>query len=189
MMEHVPRRRAHGDRRAHTGVLVEHDIERVRRATSRRAGSGTRLPSTPTSTIWNTFDNHYWPALYFVDREGVIKEHHFGEGRYEHSERTIQRLLDVDRKLVNVTGTGLEQEADWRHLHSPETYLGYSRAERFTSPTPAAFDEARVYEPHTPLPENRWTLSGNWTIGFERVVLEDGRGASRTGTRHVTRTS
>ena len=154
----------------------EHDVERVRRATVAR---GIDYPVAVDSdfAIWNAFDNHYWPALYLVDREGVIRDQHFGEGRYEHSERTIQRLLGVDREPVRVEGSGVEREADWHHLRSPETYLGYSRAERFASPTPAAFDEARVYEPHAPLPGNTWTLSGAWTIGFERVVLEDGTGS------------
>jgi hypothetical protein len=154
----------------------EHDVERVRRATT---AFGIDYPVAVDSdfAIWNAFDNHYWPALYFVDREGTVKDQHFGEGRYEHSERTIQRLLGIDRKPLSVTATGVEREADWKHLQSPETYLGYSRAERFASPTPAAFDEARVYEPHAPLPANRWTLAGNWTVGFERVVLEDGTGS------------
>jgi hypothetical protein len=156
----------------------EHDAERVRRATT---AFGIEYPVAIDSdfAIWNAFDNHYWPALYLVDREGAIRDHHFGEGRYEHSERTIQKLLGVDRQLVSaeVVGTGTELEADWHHVHSPETYLGYSRAERFASPTPAAFDEARVYEAHAPLPSNAWTLSGDWTIGFERVVLEDGTGS------------
>jgi hypothetical protein len=154
----------------------EHDVERVRRATTAR---GLEYPIAVDSefAVWNAFDNHYWPALYFVDRDGAISDQHFGEGRYERSERTIQRLLGIDRALTSVEGTGVEREADWRHLRSPETYLGYSRAERFASPTPAAFDEARVYEPHVPLPENAWTLRGNWTIAFEQVVLQDGNGS------------
>ena len=36
--------------------------------------------------IWRAFDNHYWPALYFVDAQGRIRHHHFGEGDYEQSE-------------------------------------------------------------------------------------------------------
>jgi hypothetical protein len=62
--------------------------------------------------IWNAFANHYWPALYFVDADGIIRDHHFGEGRYEQSERVIQRLLGVERALVSVEGLGVEAEAD-----------------------------------------------------------------------------
>ena len=77
--------------------------------------------------IWTAFANHYWPALYFVDRDGIVRDEHFGEGRYEQSERRIQRLLDVERELVSVEGVGDEAEADWDHLGTPETYLGYAR--------------------------------------------------------------
>jgi hypothetical protein len=62
--------------------------------------------------IWSAFDNHYWPALYFVDADGIIRDHHFGEGRYEQSERVIQRLHGVERELVPAVGHGIEAEAD-----------------------------------------------------------------------------
>jgi hypothetical protein len=79
--------------------------------------------------VWSAFDNHYWPALYFVDADGIIRDHHFGEGRYEQSERVIQQLLGVERDLASVEGLGVEAEADWDHLRTPETYLGYGRSE------------------------------------------------------------
>ena len=43
--------------------------------------------------VWQAFDNHYWPALYFVDAQGRIRHHHFGEGEYEQSEMVLQMLL------------------------------------------------------------------------------------------------
>ena len=46
-------------------------------------------------------------ALYFVDTDGIIGDHHVGEGRYEQSERAIQRLLGVERELVCVEGLGV----------------------------------------------------------------------------------
>jgi hypothetical protein len=61
--------------------------------------------------VWKAFDNHYWPALYFVDTDGIIRDHHFGEGRYEQSECVIQRLLGVERELVSVEGLGVEADA------------------------------------------------------------------------------
>ena len=111
----------------------EHEIDRIRQATTER---GIDYPVAVDSDygIWSAFDNHYWPALYFIDRDGMIVDHHFGEGRYEQSERVLQQLLGVDRELVSVTGTGVEAEADWEHLRSPETYLGYLRTEHFASP-------------------------------------------------------
>jgi hypothetical protein len=127
--------------------------------------------------IWSAFDNHYWPALYFVDADGIIRDHHFGEGRYEQSERVIQRLLGVERELVVVEGLGVEAEADWEHLRTPETYLGYARSEHFASPDGGAFDERRAYALPQRLRLNHWALAGEWTIGRENVVLERAGGS------------
>ena len=81
--------------------------------------------------VWSAFDNHYWPAAYLIDREGFLRGQHFGEGSYERIERALQQLLDVSRPLATVIGEGVEEEADWPHLHSPETYLGSSRTNEF----------------------------------------------------------
>ena len=96
--------------------------------------------------IWDAFANHYWPALYFVDTDGIIRDQHFGEGRYEQSERVIQQLLGVERELVPVEGLGVEAEADWDHLRTPETYLGYERSER-SRPGRAAHERATPRAP------------------------------------------
>jgi thiol-disulfide isomerase/thioredoxin len=113
--------------------------------------------------IWEAFENHYWPALYLVDRDGVIRDHHFGEGRYEHSERVIQQLLGVERELVSVEAVGVEAEADWDNLRSPEAYLGYARRE------PMAVVER--------LHLNQWGLAGEWTTTEENVVLDQAGGS------------
>jgi len=154
----------------------EHDLERVRLATrDREIDYPVALDND--YAIWNAFDNNYWPALYFVDRDGAIRDQHFGEGRYEQSERVIQRLLGIERELVSVEGAGVEAEADWDHLHTPETYLGYARSEHFASPNGAAFDERRTYELPEHLRLNHWGLTGEWTIGPERAVLEQHGGS------------
>jgi thiol-disulfide isomerase/thioredoxin len=154
----------------------EGEIDRVRRATEQLA---IDYPVAVDSDygIWRAFDNHYWPALYFVDADGIIRDHHFGEGRYEQSERVIQQLLGVERGLVTVQGLGVEAEADWDHLRTPETYLGYERSEHFASPGGAAFDEPRAYQLPERLELNRWALSGAWTIGRESVVLDQPGGS------------
>jgi len=127
--------------------------------------------------IWSAFDNHYWPALYFVGRDGVIRDQHFGEGRYEESEQVIQELLGVKREPVSVEGTGIEAEADWSHLRTPETYLGYGRGERFASPGDAAVNERHAYEVPERLSANAWALDGEWTIGRENVSLAEAGGS------------
>jgi hypothetical protein len=141
----------------------EHEIDRVRQATTER-GIDYPVAVDNDYAIWTAFDNHYWPALYFVDADGIIRDHHFGEGRYEQSERVIQRLLGIERALVSVEGLGVEAEADWDHLRTPETYLGYGRSEHFASPDGAGFDERRAYELPERLRFNSWALSLDpWT--------------------------
>ena len=66
----------------------------------------------------------------------------------------------------------MEAPADWDHLRTPETYLGYERGERFASADGRAVDERRVYELPERLRVNHWGLAGEWTIGRENVVLE-----------------
>ena len=153
----------------------EHDVEEVRRAVRER-GIGYPVAVDNRYAIWGAFDNHYWPALYFVDAEGIIRDHHFGEGRYEQSERIIQRLLGVQRQLVSVEGRGVEAPADWNHLQTPETYLGYERSERFM-PANTPMLESRAYELPKQLQLNQWGLAGDWTIGRENVVLDHAGGS------------
>jgi thiol-disulfide isomerase/thioredoxin len=154
----------------------EHEIDGVREAMRERA-IDYPVAVDNDYEVWSAFDNHSWPALYFVDADGSIRDQHFGEGRYEQSERVIQRLLGVERELVSVEGQGVEAEADWDQLRTPETYLGYGRSERFASPDGVAFDERRSYELPERLHFNHWALAGEWTIGREKVVLDRGGGS------------
>jgi thiol-disulfide isomerase/thioredoxin len=154
----------------------EHEISLVRAATSER---GIDYPVAVDNgyEVWTAFDNHYWPALYFIDAEGVIRDHHFGEGRYEQSERVIQRLLGIERDPASVVGVGVEAAADWEHLRTPETYLGYGRSEHFASTDGPAFDEPHRFEIPGRLPGNYWSLGGEWTVGREKVVVEQAGGS------------
>jgi thiol-disulfide isomerase/thioredoxin len=153
----------------------EHEIDRVRQATNER-GIDYPVALDNDYEIWSAFDNNAWPALYFVDTEGIVRDDHFGEGRYEESERVIQRLLGVEREPVSVEGLGVEAEADWNNLRTPETYLGSGRSERFAS-ADGAFDERRGYQLPDRLSVNHWALAGEWTIGREKVVLDEADGS------------
>jgi thiol-disulfide isomerase/thioredoxin len=154
----------------------EHEIDGVRRATRERA-IDYPVALDNDYAVWGAFANHFWPALYFVDADGIIRDDHFGEGRYEQSERVIQRLLGVKREPAPVEGLGVEAQADWDHLRTPETYLGYWRSGHFGSPGGAAFDERRAYELPKRLGINHWALAGEWTIGAENVVLDRAGGS------------
>jgi thiol-disulfide isomerase/thioredoxin len=127
--------------------------------------------------IWRSFENQYWPAHYFIDANGKVRHHHFGEGEYAESERVIQTLLaeagnkNVPSDIVAVKASGAEAAAsDGADVKSPETYVGYDRSENFVSPGGVAKDESHVYAAGEPQ-LNDWSLIGNWTVGAERAQL------------------
>jgi thiol-disulfide isomerase/thioredoxin len=136
--------------------------------------------------IWRAFKNEYWPALYFVDAQGKIRHHHFGEGEYEQSERIIQQLLseagigNIDHKLVSVDARGAEAAGDWGSLKSPENYLGYERTENFASSGGAVLDKQRIYAVPARLRLNQWALSGDWTVQKQAAVLNKANGRMPT---------
>jgi thiol-disulfide isomerase/thioredoxin len=132
--------------------------------------------------IWRAFKNQYWPALYFIDSQGRVRHHYFGEGSYEQSEMIIQELLreagagGVSREPVKVDARGLEAAADWGSLMSPENYVGFERTENFASPGGAMLDQPRFYALPARLRLNNWALSGDWTVKTEAAVLNKPNG-------------
>jgi thiol-disulfide isomerase/thioredoxin len=132
--------------------------------------------------IWRAFKNQYWPALYFIDSQGRVRHHHFGEGSYEQSEMVIQELLAeaaigrIDREIVSVDGRGIEAAADWGSLKSAENYIGYERTQNFASPGGAVLDKPRMYELPARFGLNDWALSGDWTMNKEAAVLNQPNG-------------
>jgi cytochrome c biogenesis protein CcdA/thiol-disulfide isomerase/thioredoxin len=132
--------------------------------------------------IWRAFRNAYWPADYFIDGQGRIRDHSFGEGEYQGSEHTIQLLLqaagsgNVGGSFVAVKASGSQAAPDADDDHSPETYIGYGRAEHFVSPGGAAKEKEHVYGIAAPQ-LNQWVLTGDWTVGEERAVLNRENGS------------
>jgi len=132
--------------------------------------------------IWRSFDNKYWPAHYFIDAKGRTRFHHFGEGDYDQSEQVIQGLLEeagnenVPHSLVTVSASGAEAAASANDEQSPETYIGYDRADNFVSPGGIVENERHVYASAS-LQLNDWSLSGDWTVTGEDAIL-NGMGGS-----------
>ena len=102
--------------------------------------------------IWQGFNNQYWPAHYFIDAKGRFAHHHFGEGNYDESEQTIRKLLTeagntgfAAGRMEAARSVGVQAPADEAHDQSPETYIGYQRAENFVSPGGFAQDQRQIY--------------------------------------------
>ena len=127
--------------------------------------------------IWQAFNNQYWPAHYFIDAVGRIRAHHFGEGNYAESEQTIRKLLhDAGQSdlpppgLGAMKAVGVQAPPDEAHDQSPETYVGYGRAENFSSPGGFAQQQVHSYSAPPALKLNQWALSGSWNVDPEKAV-------------------
>jgi thiol-disulfide isomerase/thioredoxin len=133
-------------------------------------------------TVWRAFKNQGWPGFYFIDANGRMREYRIGEGDYEESEILIRKLLreagrDLsDIALTPVRSEGVEQQADWSSLASPETYLGSDKATSFASPGGVQKNKSASYTAAPDLVRNKWDLSGTWTIGREYSTLDEGAG-------------
>jgi cytochrome c biogenesis protein CcdA/thiol-disulfide isomerase/thioredoxin len=155
----------------------ERDPKNVARAT-RDLGIGYPVAVDSNRAIWKAFDNEYWPAHYVVDANGAIRYHHFGEGRYDETEKVIQTLLaeltnrPAAGDVVEVAASGVEAAPDLDEMQSPETYVGYERQENYASREKIAHDTAGRYTAPGSLRPNQWGLSGSWTVGAESAVLQ-----------------
>jgi hypothetical protein len=132
-------------------------------------------------TIWKAFGNKYWPSDYLIDAAGKVRYHHFGEGKYAETEKHIQELLKEQNgaltfaDTVKVTGTGAQAPPD-TDVQSPETYIGYDRADNFLSSGGLRKDIPFTYAIPEHLELNQWALSGNWTDGAQIATLNSALG-------------
>jgi cytochrome c biogenesis protein CcdA/thiol-disulfide isomerase/thioredoxin len=159
----------------------EKNIDNVKRAV-RELGVTYPVAIDNDYAIWQGFNNEFWPAHYFIDAEGRIRHHHFGEGEYTESEKVIQQLLaeagrtGVASDIVKVLAGGAEAESNAGDVQSPETYIGYDRAEHFASTEDAVHDTAHIYALAPTLHLNQWGLTGEWTVSGEHATLDTAGG-------------
>ncbi len=155
----------------------ERDPDNVRRAVG-ELGIKYPVAIDDDYAIWRGFSNQYWPAHYFIDADGRISAHHFGEGDYEGSERIIRDLLtqagykDLPTAGAAPAAEGIEAAPDMEHVSSQETYIGYRRADGFRSPGGFADDRSKSYALPASLGLNEWALFGLWTDDPEKAVLD-----------------
>ena len=145
-------------------------------------GIGFPVALDSNFSIWRAFGNRAWPAFYFIDAQGRIRHHQFGEGRYEQAEKVIQQLLaeaggsSLPSNYVAPVGQGTQAAAGPTPALSGETYLGYAQAENFASPGGIARDRAHEYKAASDLRLDEWALAGDWTVDGERAVLNRANG-------------
>jgi thiol-disulfide isomerase/thioredoxin len=154
----------------------EHEVENAREA-ARALRVDYPIALDSDYRVWHAFGNRYWPAVYIADAEGRIRQHHFGEGEYDECEWAIQMLLreagadGIADDLVSLEPDGLEAQADWTNLRSPETYAGYEQGRNLASPEGPVLDAPQRYSIPSSLRLNEWALAGDWTIESGASVL------------------
>jgi thiol-disulfide isomerase/thioredoxin len=135
------------------------------------------IPVDSNHSIWSAFRNEYWPADYFVDAKGKIRYQHFGEGEYLKAERLIQALLKengatgLDERPVRILADGAELPPS-DDVRSPETYVGYARAENFASRERMAQGSRRIYTAPSRPTLNHWGFGGLWQADAKSGTLE-----------------
>ena len=142
--------------------------------------------------LWRALKNSYWPAHYFIDARGRVRYHHFGEGGYDESERVIRQLLTEaghppSAKMATASVTDAAEMGASGQVRSPETYIGYARAENFVSPGGQSRDSAKAYSIPPQLELNDWALGGRWSIAPQVAtsLAPDGKIAFRFQARDL----
>ena len=187
----LPHVRAWSERYKDHGLVVigvhspefefEKDVGNIQRAV-RDMGIDHPVAIDIDHAIWRAFMNQYWPARYFIDAQGRVRHHQFGEGEYEHGEAVIRQLLTeagssgFGPQPASVEPRPAELAADWANLRSPETYVRYDGAGTFASPGGAVPDRGRVYSLPQRLSLNHWALAGDWTVRDQGAALNQAEG-------------
>ena len=154
----------------------EKDRDNVRMAIA-RFGIAYPVVLDNDFAIWKAYNNRFWPAHFFIDAAGKIRGHHFGEGNYELSERTIRALLTeagatLPAPIAQAAGEGVGAAADAVNAKSPETYIGFARGANFQSPGSFERDAVKDYRLPAALTLNQWALAGPWRVSREKAQLE-----------------
>jgi len=123
---------------------------------------------------WNAYSNQYWPADYLVDKNGKIRSTHFGEGDYDKTESEIQNLLAETG--VNVSNMPVANPTYAIDAQTPETYVGYSRMERFASPENVTQDAPQKYTTPGYLGQDNFAFDGAWTVSSGYATPATGAG-------------
>jgi thiol-disulfide isomerase/thioredoxin len=80
-------------------------------------------------STWNAYGNHYWPHIYLIDRGGVIRYDHIGEGDEAQIESHIRTLLSQGSSQPLPAPVSLPEPSFAPNM-TPEIYAGYERGQQ-----------------------------------------------------------
>ena len=149
----------------------EKDPENVAKAIS---DFGVKHPVMQDNNFetWRAYKNRYWPAKYFIDREGYVRYTHFGEGSYDESEKVIQELLEEGGS--EDISTPVSNPDYQNYAQTPETYLGYGRIAGFASSEKIVKDQISAYTAPAKIPSNGVAYDGDWLVTEEYANPQQG---------------
>ncbi len=124
---------------------------------------------------WRAYSNRFWPAKYFIDKDGYVRYTHFGEGAYDESEKVIQELLS-ETGAEGVSQVIENSKTEASYVRTPESYLGYERLARLASPERIVHDKETSYSAPKNLGRNDLAYIGSWTVAGE--YAHPGKGAA-----------
>lgn len=128
-------------------------------------------------TIWNAFHNAAWPADFLIDKDGRIAYMHIGEGDYGETEMEIRKLLKEARPTLDFSNqryaipadANADMDASVCRRATPETYLGFARAQNVANPGGEDETQEVHYVAPPVIPIDDFALDGNWSAGDEFV--------------------
>ena len=120
---------------------------------------------------WTAWGNRYWPAEYYIDRQGHVRYAHFGEGDYAGTEKVIRTLLAEKNLPAPVSGSISDKTP--QGLLTPETYLGTDRLSSLVG-SPVVEGREATYTIPQDVPLNDVAYGGRWLVERERIVAGEG---------------
>ena len=147
----------------------EHDISNV---TSQAAKLGVKYPIAIDNdfSTWQNYDQNFWPAHYLIDRDGVVRQVHYGEGAYDQTEALIKTLLGKSAAASpQAAQSKPKAQAVAMPGQTPETYLGADRADSITN-TDYQAGPSHAFHADAPPALNHVSLNGDWTVAGDRIT-------------------
>jgi hypothetical protein len=116
---------------------------------------------------WTAWGNRYWPAEYYIDRQGDVRYAHFGEGNYGETEKVIRTLLAEKNLPAPVSGS-IQDQTPTEAL-TPETYLGTERLQSLVG-SPVVPGRMATYTIPKTVPLNNVAYGGQWLVDKQRIL-------------------